>query len=73
MFVGSRIRDLRAERNLSLRELAERAAVSSSYLSAIERGLKKPSLPMLRQKPDEAPERLDPAGHVSTDQRRWAN
>ncbi len=35
--IGKRIQQLRMERGLSLSELAERAGVAKSYLSAIER------------------------------------
>ncbi|HEY3365967.1 MAG TPA: helix-turn-helix transcriptional regulator [Symbiobacteriaceae bacterium] len=48
MFLGTRIRDLRAERTLTLEEVAAKVAISPSYLSAIERGLKRPSIPMLK-------------------------
>lgn len=36
--IGSRIRRLRAQRQFSLSELAERAGVSKSYLSTVENG-----------------------------------
>lgn len=35
--IGKRIRDLRKEKHMSLTELAKRADVAKSYLSAIER------------------------------------
>lgn len=38
------IRDLRQRRNLTLQELAQRAGLSVSYLSEVERGKKQPSL-----------------------------
>jgi len=41
---GNRIRELREERGLSLAEFAAKAGISTSYLSEIERGAKKPSL-----------------------------
>lgn len=47
--LGNRIRAFRQERGLTLGQLAEKAGVSASYLSTIERGLKKPSIPALRQ------------------------
>ncbi len=47
MFRGEHIRGLRAEKKLSLVELAEKAGVSVSYLSEIERGRKVPSLKMV--------------------------
>lgn len=41
---GKRLRDLRAERNLTLEALAEEISVSTSYLSGLERGVRgKPS------------------------------
>ncbi|AKX94641.1 transcriptional regulator [Moorella thermoacetica] len=44
---GKRIRELREERGYSLQDLAQRAGVSVSYLSEIERGAKRPSLKTL--------------------------
>ncbi|BCV22110.1 helix-turn-helix domain-containing protein [Moorella sp. Hama-1] len=44
---GKRIRELREERGYSLQDLAQRAEVSVSYLSEIERGAKRPSLKTL--------------------------
>ncbi|NLA26746.1 MAG: helix-turn-helix transcriptional regulator, partial [Firmicutes bacterium] len=44
MFKGERVRELRAERNLTLGELAGKGGISLSYLSELERGSKKPSL-----------------------------
>lgn len=41
--VGARIRELRALRAYSLRELAQRAHVSAAMLSRVERGLRAPS------------------------------
>jgi len=41
---GDQIRALREERGYTLHDLAQRAALSLSYLSEIERGSKKPSL-----------------------------
>lgn len=47
--LGNRIRNFRSERGLTLSQLAEMSGVSASYLSTIERGLKKPSVPALKQ------------------------
>ncbi len=47
--IGNRIRSFRQERGLTLGQLAQKAGISASYLSTIERGLKKPSIPVLRQ------------------------
>ncbi len=44
MFNGKVVRKVREEKGYSLAELAERAGISVSYLSEIERGSKKPSL-----------------------------
>ncbi len=46
--LGSFIRSQRHLANLSLRELAERTAISNPYLSQIERGLHEPSVRVLR-------------------------
>ncbi len=46
--LGSFIRSQRRLANLSLRDLAERTAVSNPYLSQIERGLHEPSVRVLR-------------------------
>ncbi|WP_445489879.1 helix-turn-helix domain-containing protein [Niallia sp. 03133] len=46
--VGTRIKSLRLKRGYSINELSERAGVSKSYLSYIERGIQKnPSLQIL--------------------------
>jgi transcriptional regulator with XRE-family HTH domain len=45
--LGGFIRGRRAVAGLSLRELAERTAVSNAYLSQVERGLHEPSLRVL--------------------------
>jgi transcriptional regulator with XRE-family HTH domain len=42
--VGTRIRELRTGRNLTLQELAERTGLSSSLLSLVERGRTSPSI-----------------------------
>jgi transcriptional regulator with XRE-family HTH domain len=47
--IGSRIRDERTRRRLSLEQLAEKARVSRSMLSAVERGEKAPSVLILDQ------------------------
>jgi XRE family transcriptional regulator, regulator of sulfur utilization len=47
--LGNRIREERRRRNLSLEQLAERAHVSRSMLSAVERGDKAPSVLILDQ------------------------
>ncbi|MEW5921261.1 MAG: helix-turn-helix transcriptional regulator [Bacillota bacterium] len=44
MFKGEVVRRVREEKGYSLAELAEKAGISVSYLSEIERGSKKPSL-----------------------------
>src|SRR6478736_6153655 len=45
--VGGRLRDRRHERGERLADVAERAGVSTQYLSEIERGLKDPSSEIL--------------------------
>jgi transcriptional regulator with XRE-family HTH domain len=45
--VGSRLRDRRHERGERLVDVAQRAGVSSQYLSEVERGLKDPSSEIL--------------------------
>ena len=45
--LGGFIRGRRAVAGLSLRDLAERTAVSNAYLSQVERGLHEPSLRVL--------------------------
>src|SRR5260370_39777929 len=47
--LGDRIRDERTRRSLSLEELARKARVSRSMLSAVERGAKAPSVLILDQ------------------------
>jgi DNA-binding transcriptional MerR regulator/quercetin dioxygenase-like cupin family protein len=42
--IGRRLRDLRIRKGLSLRELAGRTGLSSSYISSIERSLSSPSV-----------------------------
>lgn len=45
--VGPALRRLRTAQNLSLRQLAERAGVTASYLSAVERGKISPTIALL--------------------------
>lgn len=48
--IGKRIQDLRIKRGMSLSELAERAGVAKSYLSAIERMIQvNPSIQVLEK------------------------
>lgn len=47
--LGSRVRRLRKERNISQEHLAEKAGTSPVYLSRIESGLQKPSLQTLHR------------------------
>jgi transcriptional regulator with XRE-family HTH domain len=47
--IGSFIRSLREEAQVSLRQLAQLAGVSNPYLSQIERGLRNPSAEVLGQ------------------------
>lgn len=48
--IGKKIQDLRKEKGLSLTELANRANVSKSYLSSIERNLQQnPSIQFLEK------------------------
>jgi transcriptional regulator with XRE-family HTH domain len=47
--IGSFIRDLRRNAQISLRQLAAQAGVSNPYLSQVERGLRKPSAEVLQQ------------------------
>ncbi len=49
MNVGSKIRKLRKEQNLTLEELSKKTGLSLSYISLIERGLKNPSLKALEK------------------------
>lgn len=45
--LGPRIKELRSEKRLSLRVLAERAEVTASYISAVERGKISPTIALL--------------------------
>lgn len=47
--VGSRVRELRTQRGLSLRALGERLGISASALSQIETGRRRPSVARLHQ------------------------
>lgn len=47
--LGRRIREVRLESRLSLREIADQAGVSVSLLSQVERGLASPSMSSLRR------------------------
>jgi transcriptional regulator with XRE-family HTH domain len=47
--VGDFIREQREQAQVSIRQLAQRAGVSSPYLSQIERGLRRPSAEVLQQ------------------------
>jgi transcriptional regulator with XRE-family HTH domain len=47
--LGDFIREQRANAQMSLRQLAEKAGVSNPYLSQIERGVRKPSAEILQQ------------------------
>jgi len=49
IFSGQRLREFRKERDYTLNQLAERLNVSPSYLSSIERNLKTPSIPLLKE------------------------
>lgn len=49
MTLGKRIREFRKERGLTLKELANKIGISYSFLSAIERNIKKPSLTTIKQ------------------------
>ena len=47
--IGTFIRTQREAAQVSVRQLAEKAGVSNTYLSQIERGLRKPSADVLQQ------------------------
>lgn len=44
MKLGTRLRELRKQNGWKLREAAQRAGISVSYLSEIERGIRSPSV-----------------------------
>lgn len=50
--VGQRLKDLREERNMSMRALAKRSGLSANALSMIERGLASPSVSTLNKLAD---------------------
>ncbi len=47
--LGARIRHLRQAQGMTLRDLADRAGVTESFLSQVERGLASPSISTLRR------------------------
>jgi transcriptional regulator with XRE-family HTH domain len=47
--LGQRIREVRRKKSMTLREAAEAAGVSESFLSQVERGLANPSVASLRR------------------------
>lgn len=47
--IGTRIRELRQASGLSMRAVADKAAVTASFLSQLERGLVQPSIQTLRR------------------------
>jgi len=49
MTLGKKIREFRKERGITLTELAGQLKISPSYLSAIEREIRKPSISMLKK------------------------
>lgn len=49
MTLGKKIREFRKERGITLTELAGQLNISPSYLSAIEREIRKPSISMLKK------------------------
>ena len=49
MNLGQKIREFRKERGITLAKLANKIGISTSYLSSVERGLRKPSIPMLKR------------------------
>ena len=51
--VGKRIRDFRKERGITLTDLAGRLDISPSYLSAMERNIRNPSVSLLKKIGDE--------------------
>lgn len=50
--LGGRVRSLREQRGLSLRDMATRAGVSESFVSQVERGAANPSVASLRRMAD---------------------
>lgn len=49
MSLGKNIRDFRKQRGLTLQDLSDNLGVSCSYLSAVEREVKKPSIAMVKK------------------------
>ncbi|MHB9134363.1 MAG: helix-turn-helix domain-containing protein [Armatimonadota bacterium] len=47
--IGGRLRNLRQRCQLSMRQLAERAGVATSYISGVESGASSPTIAMLRK------------------------
>jgi transcriptional regulator with XRE-family HTH domain len=47
--LGEKIRKIRVDRNMSLRELAEKTGLTPSFLSQVERDLTEPSITSLRK------------------------
>jgi transcriptional regulator with XRE-family HTH domain len=47
--IGQRMRELRRQRNITLRQVAEAAGVSESFVSQVERGVANPSMASLRR------------------------
>lgn len=47
--IGQRIKAIREERKLTLRDVEKRVSLTNSYLSKIERGEKKPNLEVLSE------------------------
>jgi len=56
--MGQRIREVRQKKGMTLREAAEAAGVSESFLSQVERGLANPSVASLRRIADAMHERV---------------
>ena len=49
MEIGEKIRDSRKEKGMTIKDLAVKAAVTTGYISQIERGQIEPSLSVLRR------------------------
>ncbi len=49
MSLGQKVRHYRKERGITLADLACKIPISTSYLSSLERGLRKPTIPMLKR------------------------
>jgi transcriptional regulator with XRE-family HTH domain len=49
MNIGKKIRELRKEKGLTIREVAEKAGCTASFLSQLERGKTEPSIAMLKK------------------------